>query len=65
MFHRIRLAMGTSEYAEKLSGYIETDETYVGGKARNRQAVPYTKQSWAGAAAAPRARSTARRSCSA
>jgi transposase-like protein len=44
MFHRIRLALKTSEYAEKLSGYVEADETYIGGKARNRQAVPYTRK---------------------
>lgn len=48
MLYRIRLATGTSEYAEKLTGYIETDDTYVGGKAKNSQAVPYTKQSIGG-----------------
>jgi transposase-like protein len=45
MFHRIRLAMKTPEYAEKLSGYVEADETYVGGKAKNRMAAPYAKNS--------------------
>ncbi len=34
MLHRIRLAMQTGTF-EKLSGEIEVDETYIGGKARN------------------------------
>lgn len=34
MLHRIRLAMRTGTF-EKLSGQVEADETYVGGKARN------------------------------
>ncbi|MBI4302774.1 MAG: IS1595 family transposase [Chloroflexi bacterium] len=34
MMHRIRLAMGT-ENNGKLSGTVEADETYIGGKARN------------------------------
>src|SRR5207247_7820122 len=34
MLHRIRLAMQTSSF-EKLSGEVEVDETYIGGKARN------------------------------
>ena len=33
MMHRIRLAMQTGTF-EKLSGTIEVDETYIGGKAR-------------------------------
>jgi transposase-like protein len=34
MDHRIRLALGMGE-SEKLSGQVEVDETYIGGKARN------------------------------
>lgn len=34
MLHRIRLAMQTGSF-EKLSGEVEADETYIGGKARN------------------------------
>lgn len=34
MMHRIRLAMQTGTF-EKLSGEVEADETYIGGKARN------------------------------
>jgi transposase-like protein len=34
MLHRIRLAMQTGSF-NKLSGTVEVDETYIGGKARN------------------------------
>jgi transposase-like protein len=34
MLHRIRLAMQTGTFA-KLSGRVEADETFIGGKARN------------------------------
>ncbi|MCA1635947.1 MAG: IS1595 family transposase [Acidobacteria bacterium] len=34
LLHRIRLAMQTGTF-EKLSGQVEVDETYIGGKARN------------------------------
>lgn len=34
LLHRIRLAMSTGTF-EKVSGEIEVDETYIGGKARN------------------------------
>ena len=34
MLDRIRLAMQTNTF-EKLSGHVEVDETYIGGKARN------------------------------
>ncbi|MBI2851108.1 MAG: IS1595 family transposase [Chloroflexi bacterium] len=34
MLHRIRLAMGSNDNG-KLSGTVEADETYIGGKARN------------------------------
>lgn len=33
--HRIRFAMAHSPLAEKLSGTVEADETYIGGKAAN------------------------------
>src|SRR5438105_6288783 len=36
MSHRIRLAMESDPFAPPLSGEIEVDETYVGGKDRNR-----------------------------
>lgn len=35
MLHKARKAMGTDEFLSKLSGKIEIDETYVGGKAKN------------------------------
>src|SRR5437588_595519 len=35
MAHRIRYAM-TGELPEKMTGIVEADETYVGGKARNK-----------------------------
>ena len=34
LLHRIRLAMQTRTF-EKLSGQVEADETFIGGKARN------------------------------
>ncbi|MGI8883515.1 MAG: IS1595 family transposase [Pyrinomonadaceae bacterium] len=34
MLHRIRLAMETASF-EKLSGNVEVDETFIGGKAKN------------------------------
>jgi transposase-like protein len=34
LLHRIRLAMQTGTF-EKLSGQVEVDETYIGGRARN------------------------------
>jgi len=34
MLHRIRLAMQTGTFA-KMSGHVEVDETFIGGKARN------------------------------
>ena len=37
MLHRIRLAMQTGSF-EKLSGEVEVDETYVGGKSKNMHA---------------------------
>jgi transposase-like protein len=38
MDHRIRHAMHTGSFSKKLSGQIEADETYIGGKARNMHA---------------------------
>lgn len=35
MVHRIRLAMQSGSFAKQLSGHVEVDETYIGGKARN------------------------------
>ena len=36
MAHRIRYCMGQSPLKEKLSGIIEADTTYVGGKEKNK-----------------------------
>jgi transposase-like protein len=38
MDHRIRFALNMGESKNKLSGQIEADETYIGGKARNMHA---------------------------
>ena len=38
MLHRIRLAMQDEETGGKLSGEVEVDETFIGGKARNMHA---------------------------
>lgn len=35
MLHRIRLAMQDEHFGSKLSGEVEADETFIGGKARN------------------------------
>ena len=35
MMHRIRLALQQGSLTHKLSGEVEADETYIGGKARN------------------------------
>lgn len=35
MDHRIRLALGMGHSEEKMSGDVEVDETFIGGKARN------------------------------
>ena len=37
MMHRLRWAVAQPPLSEKLSGIIEIDEVYVGGKPRNRQ----------------------------
>ncbi len=36
MCHRIRFAMAELRYDDKLSGEVEADETYIGGKARGK-----------------------------
>src|SRR6266545_3182785 len=38
MLHRIRLAMRTKSFEKKMTGEVEVDETYVGGKLRNMHA---------------------------
>jgi transposase-like protein len=38
MLHRIRLAMQDEDTGGKLSGQVELDETFIGGKARNMHA---------------------------
>jgi transposase-like protein len=35
MLHRIRLALQDPDFGTKLSGEVEADETFIGGKARN------------------------------
>jgi transposase-like protein len=53
MLHRIRLAMQTRSF-RKLSGDVEVDETYIGGKARNmhawkrREVMGRSVNRWAG-----------------
>lgn len=41
MLHRLRLALHNKSFENKLSGEVEADETYIGGKARN---MHYDKQ---------------------
>lgn len=38
MLQRLRLAMQTGSFEKKLSGEVEADETFIGGKARNMHA---------------------------
>jgi len=44
MDHRIRAAMHSGSFNNKLSGQIEADETYIGGKARNMHASKRAKK---------------------
>lgn len=44
LMHRIRYAMAEDESAPKLSGTVEVDETWIGGKPRNRRPWKYRKQ---------------------
>src|SRR6059036_142370 len=41
--HRVRLALGM-EPSEKLSGHVEADEAYIGGKARNMHRTKLAKR---------------------
>ena len=43
MLHRIRLAMQSGSF-DKLSGVVEVDETYIGGKARNMSAKRHARR---------------------
>jgi transposase-like protein len=43
MLHRIRLAMQDTDTGGKLSGDVEVDETYIGGKSRNMHATKRTR----------------------
>ena len=47
MAHRIRYAL-TGELPEQINGVIEADETYIGGKRRNRQIINFfpTEVNW-------------------
>lgn len=47
MLHRIRLAMNTGTFT-KLGGTVESDETFVGGKAANMHASKRAKKSCVG-----------------
>ena len=38
MLHRIRLRACTTERINKMTGTVEADETFIGGKARNMHA---------------------------
>lgn len=51
MLHRIRLAMKTKSF-RKISGEIESDETFIGGKARN---MHKSKKGWMGGGIAGKA----------
>jgi transposase-like protein len=53
MCHRIRWAMGEPAFTEKLSGVVEADETYVGGKNRNRKRQDRQKKVGRGTDKAP------------
>lgn len=52
MLHRIRLAMQTGSFSNKMAGQIEADEAYIGGKIKNmhkRKADEARKRgTWAG-----------------
>lgn len=53
MCHRIRWAMAEPASTEKLSGVVEADETYVGGKNRNRKRKDRQKKTGRGTDKAP------------
>src|SRR5437868_9282518 len=44
MLQRIRLAMQSGSFMRKLSGHVEVDETYIGGKARNMHRTALAKR---------------------
>jgi transposase-like protein len=44
MLHRIRFAMQQQSLEKKLSGHVEADETFIGGKARNMHLDVYTRR---------------------
>jgi transposase-like protein len=49
MLHRLRLATQTGTF-EKMSGQVEVDETFIGGKARNMHADKVLGRGWSGKA---------------
>lgn len=53
MCHRIRWAMAEPEASRLLSGVVEADETYVGGKERNRKRRDKQKKTGRGTNKAP------------
>lgn len=53
MCHRIRWAMTEPTFTTKLSGIVEADETYVGGKERNRKRQDKQKKTGRGTDKAP------------
>lgn len=53
MCHRIRWAMAEPAFVEKLSGVVEADETYIGGKVRNKPKGKRNRQIGRGTGKAP------------
>src|SRR5207247_1866709 len=53
MAHRIRLAMHEPPFKERLQGVVEADETYVGGRERNREYRDKQKKTGRGTQKAP------------
>lgn len=44
MLHRLRLALQKGSFAGKLSGDVEVDETFIGGKARNMHIAQHKRR---------------------
>jgi hypothetical protein len=44
MLHRVRLAVQDDDKGGKLSGEIEIDESFIGGKARTMHKAPKLKE---------------------